>query len=90
MERLRPLRVTDLDRESRSGEAVNCHGTGESRAERYVVDESARTARPSQAYLPAAGTRATLGGTTQELADQHLLVAYGDGGAVRPGEGLER
>jgi hypothetical protein len=57
--------------------------TDASRAERYVVEESTRTARLSQAYLPAAGTRASLGGTTQELPEHHLLVAFGDGGAVR-------
>jgi predicted Rdx family selenoprotein len=55
----------------------------ESRAERYAVDQSARTARLAEVYLPTAGTRASLGGTTQELPGHHLLVAFGDGGAVR-------
>lgn len=55
----------------------------ESRAERYLVDEASRTARLAEVYLPAAGVRASLGGTTQDLPERHTLVAFGDGGAVR-------
>ena len=54
-----------------------------SRAERYIVDESGRTARLAQVYLPTSALRATLGGTTQSLPNGHTLVAFGDGGAVQ-------
>ncbi len=54
-----------------------------SRAERYVVDQAARTARLAGAYAPAAVTRANLGGTTQSLPDSRTLVAFGDGGVVQ-------
>lgn len=54
-----------------------------SRAERYIVDESGRTARLAQAYAPSSALRATLGGTTQSLPNGHTLVAFGDGGAVQ-------
>ena len=55
----------------------------ESRAERYMVNESAHAAHLSEVYLPPAGTRASLGGTTQYLPHRHILVAFGDGRAVR-------
>jgi hypothetical protein len=54
-----------------------------SRAERYLVNEAARTARLTGAYAPTLATRATLGGTTQILPDQRTLVAFGDGGVVQ-------
>lgn len=54
-----------------------------SRAERYVVDEAARSARLAGVYAPAIATRASLGGTTQNLPDSRTLVAFGDGGIVQ-------
>ena len=53
-----------------------------SRAERYVVDESRRSARLSSAYGSAAGLVAQVGGTTQALRGGHTLVSYGNGGGV--------
>ena len=57
------------------------HSLG-SRAERYVVDESRRSARLSGAYASAAGLVAQVGGTTQALSGGHTLVSYGSGGGV--------
>ena len=54
-----------------------------SRAERYVLDEPARTARLMAVYAPASAIRASLGGATQNLPGQHMLVAFGDGGVVQ-------
>lgn len=74
------LRVTP------EGELILLDNFGEatgSRAERYVVDEAARTARLAGTYAPALATRATLGGTTQNLPEGRTLVAFGDGGVVQ-------
>ena len=74
------VRVTaegDLLLLDNSGEAAG------SRAERYVLDEAGRTARLAGVYAPAVAVRATLGGTTQHLAEGRTLVAFGDGGAVQ-------
>ena len=54
-----------------------------SRAERYILDEPARTARLTAVYAPASAIRASLGGATQNLPGQHMLVAFGDGGVVQ-------
>jgi hypothetical protein len=54
-----------------------------SRAERYLIDEAARTADLAGVFAPALATRATLGGTTQNLPDDHTLVSFGDGGVVQ-------
>ena len=53
-----------------------------SRAERYVIDEVAKTAQLEAWYASAPGVIALLGGTTQELAGGRTLVAYGNGGRV--------
>jgi hypothetical protein len=58
-----------------------------SRAERYAVDEAAHAAHLTGTYIPTTATRATLGGTTQELPGHHTLVAFGDGGAVQEYDG---
>ena len=58
-----------------------------SRAERYVLDEAGHTARLTGMYVPAAATRASLGGTTQDLPGGHTLVAFGDGGVVQEYDG---
>ena len=46
------------------------------------MDGSGLTLRLAGTYSPTEATRATLGGTTQLLADGHTLVAFGDGAAV--------
>ena len=46
-----------------------------------------RTARLTGVYVPTSAARASLGGTTQDLPDQHTLVAFGDGGAVQEYDG---
>ena len=53
-----------------------------SRAERYLVDTAAKTVRLVVARTPNPAARALLGGTTQELPDGRLLVAYGNGNRV--------
>jgi hypothetical protein len=54
-----------------------------SRAERYKVDEAHRSAQLTGIYLPPDATRASLGGSTQDLPGQNTLVAFGDGGMVQ-------
>jgi hypothetical protein len=53
-----------------------------SRAERYVIDESRRSARLGSTYASAAGLVAQVGGTTQALGGGRTLVSYGSGGGV--------
>ena len=53
-----------------------------SRAERYVYNETARTARLVGSYGPNPGVVALLGGTTQDLPGGHTLVAFGNGDRV--------
>jgi hypothetical protein len=53
-----------------------------SRAERYQVDAAAKTVRLVAAHAANPAALAVLGGTTQELADGRLLVAYGNGNRV--------
>jgi hypothetical protein len=80
-----PFRNQHGVRVAAGGDLVLLDNLGEaesSRAERYVVDEAGRTLRLFGSYSPAGATRATLGGTTQLLADGHTLVAFGDGAAV--------
>jgi hypothetical protein len=69
----------------RRGELVLLDNLGDptaSRAERYVLDESAMTARVAAVLEPDDRVVAQLGGTTQPLADGHTLVSYGSGGRV--------
>jgi hypothetical protein len=69
----------------RGGEVVLLDNLGDpagSRAERYLLDESAMTARMVAVYDPGDGVVAQLGGTTQPLTDGHTLVSYGSGGRV--------
>lgn len=56
---------------------------GGSRAERYVVDEPARTVRLDGSATPTPATVAQLGGTTQHLPGGRALVAFGNGGRVQ-------
>ncbi len=53
-----------------------------SRAERYVYDESQRTARLVGSYGSDPAVTAQLGGTTQPLPGDRTLVAFGNGGRV--------
>jgi hypothetical protein len=54
-----------------------------SRAERWALDEPGRIARLTDTYAPTSSTLALLGGTTQDLAQRHTLVAFGNGGVVQ-------
>jgi hypothetical protein len=55
---------------------------GESRAERYTVDEATRTVRLAQSYgsIPAVVTQ--IGGSVQSLAGGRTLVSFGTAGRV--------
>lgn len=53
-----------------------------SRAERYVYDPVARTARLEASYGSAPPVVAELGGTTQPLPGGRTLVSFGNGGRV--------
>jgi hypothetical protein len=73
-----------------NGELLLLDNFGEtegSRAERYVLDEAGRTARLTGVYAPTSATRASLGGTTQDLPGRRTLVAFGDGGIVQEYDG---
>ncbi|MEO5824896.1 MAG: hypothetical protein ABIR59_03335, partial [Gemmatimonadales bacterium] len=56
---------------------------GDSRAERYVLDEAGRTATLAAAYFSLPPTSAILGGSTQALPGGRMLVAYGNGNRVQ-------
>ena len=53
-----------------------------SRAERYVLDEAARTARLVQAYASASSVVTEIGGSVQSLPDGRTLVSFGTAGRV--------
>jgi hypothetical protein len=55
---------------------------GESRAERYVVDESAWTARLAQSYASIPGVVTQIGGSVQPLPGGRTLVSFGTEGRV--------
>jgi hypothetical protein len=52
------------------------------RVERYQLDPAGRTARLVAAHAASPAAHALLGGTTQELNDGRVLVAYGNGNRV--------
>jgi len=54
----------------------------ESRAERYAVDQGARTARLIQSYASTPGVITTIGGGVQELPGGRTIVSFGTGGRV--------
>ena len=60
----------------------NLGSAAESRAERYTLDERARTARLSRSYGSSPGVVAALGGSVQDVPGGHTLVAYGPAGRV--------
>jgi len=53
-----------------------------SQAERYAYDATLHTARLLGSYTPTPPVVALLGGTTQQLSDGHLVVAFGNGERV--------
>ena len=56
---------------------------GDTRAERYHIDEAARTAELTTSYFSAPPASALLGGSTQVLSGGRVLVAYGNGNRVQ-------
>ena len=55
---------------------------GESRAERYVIDEASRTARLVQSYASVPGVVTQIGGSVQPLPGGRTLVSFGTEGRV--------
>jgi len=53
-----------------------------SSGERYIYDATSRIARLIESYTPDPAVIAQLGGTTQNLARGHVLVAFGNGERV--------
>ncbi|MBC7790104.1 MAG: aryl-sulfate sulfotransferase [Anaerolineae bacterium] len=60
----------------------NLGDPGESRAERYVVDEAARTALLSHSYGSIPGVVTQIGGSVQSLPRGRTLVSFGTAGRV--------
>ena len=60
----------------------NLGSPGESRAERYVVDEIARTARLASSYGSVPGVVTQIGGSVQPLPNGRTLVSFGTEGRV--------
>lgn len=56
--------------------------TGASRAERYRIDETTRTATQVETFSSAPPAVGLLGGSVQQLADGHVLVPLGNGQKV--------
>lgn len=55
---------------------------GESRAERYVIDDASRTARLVQSYASVPGVVTQIGGSVQPLPGGRTLVSFGTEGRV--------
>jgi len=60
----------------------NLGDPSESRAERYVLDETAMTAQLVRAYATQPGVITQIGGSTQDLPEGHTLVSFGTAGRV--------
>ncbi len=60
----------------------NIGNPSESRAERYVVSETARTVRLSHSYGSTPGVTTQIGGSVQPLAGGRTLVSFGTEGRV--------
>ena len=60
----------------------NIGNPSESRAERYVVNETARTARLAHSYGSIPGVMTQIGGSVQPLAGGRTLVSFGTEGRV--------
>ena len=54
----------------------------ESRAESYIVDEAARTARLAHSYSSVPGVVTLIGGSVQSLPEGRTLVSFGTAGRV--------
>lgn len=55
---------------------------GESRAERYTVDQAAHTARLTSSYSSIPGVVTMIGGSVQRLSNGRTLVSFGTAGRV--------
>jgi hypothetical protein len=60
----------------------NVGNPAESRAERFVIDEAARTARLAHSYGSVPGVVTQIGGSVQPLPDGRTLVSFGTEGRV--------
>jgi len=60
----------------------NLGSPGESRAERYTMDEAARTARLAHSYSSIPGVVTQIGGSVQDLSAGRTLVSFGTAGRV--------
>jgi hypothetical protein len=60
----------------------NLGNPAESRAERYVIDEQARTARLAHSYGSVPGVVTQIGGSVQPLPNGRTLVSFGTEGRV--------
>ena len=60
----------------------NVGNPSESRAERYVLDEAARTARLAHSYGSSPGVLTQIGGSVQPLEGGRTLVSFGTEGRV--------
>jgi hypothetical protein len=56
--------------------------TGASRAERYRIDETSRTATQVESFSSAPSAVGLLGGSVQQLGNGHVLVSLGNGQKV--------
>ena len=66
----------------------NLGETAFSRAERYVIDPVAGTARIVGAYGYDAGLVAQIGGSAQRVGESHTLVSFGNGAGVQEYDSL--
>ena len=60
----------------------NLGAQGESRAERYALDERAMTARLMRSFSADPAVVTEIGGSVQELSGGHILVSFGTAGRV--------
>ena len=61
----------------------NLGAPGESRAERYALDEVSRTARLVRSYGSLPGVVTEIGGSVEDLPGGHTLVSFGTAGRVQ-------
>ena len=77
----------------RRGEIVLLDNMGnptESRVERYLVDETTRTARLAQSYGSTPGVMTEIGGSVQPLPTGRTLVSFGTAGRVEEYDSSDR
>ncbi len=60
----------------------NIGNPGESRSERYTLDEATRTARLAHSYGAVPGALTQIGGSVQSLSGGRILVSFGTAGRV--------